>query len=183
MSSPPSSSKAGHATSSSSQKDDTAADSELSALLDSALDDFGRLKNTDDEIDSIMENMDQEAAQKAASHFDSLLKNLTLNTAANQQNAEATTNNPAMSSSSSTPQTPMTEEERRAAENFQKMLKTLVEAEEKAINETRTNPEAQPSEAEAAEASAFLEQLKVITISLMENYILLVSSSRHIGFI
>lgn len=58
-------------------------DGELSALLDSALEDFGRARNTDAELDSMMETMDREAAQKAASSFDSMMRNFT-NNASNQ---------------------------------------------------------------------------------------------------
>ncbi|VDM40771.1 unnamed protein product [Toxocara canis] len=129
------------------QKED-AVDGELSALLDSALDDFGRARNTDDEIDSMMETMDREAAQKAATNFDSMMRNFSINVT--QQGANAC---------SSTPQTPMSEEERRAAENFQKMLKTLVEAEEKAIRENQMGAEA-VNDCELAEANAFLQQLR-----------------------
>lgn len=49
-------------------------DDELSALLDSALTDFGRVRNTDDELDSMMETMDQQAVEKAAQKFDEVMK-------------------------------------------------------------------------------------------------------------
>lgn len=52
------------------------ADSDLSALLDSALADFGRTRNTDDELDSVMDAMDQQAVQKAAQKFDDVMKTL-----------------------------------------------------------------------------------------------------------
>ncbi|VDO65755.1 unnamed protein product [Onchocerca flexuosa] len=50
------------------------AETDLSALLDSALEDFGRTRNTDDELDSMMDTMDQQAVQKAAQKFDDVMK-------------------------------------------------------------------------------------------------------------
>uniref|UniRef100_A0A915ACY3 Peroxin-19 n=1 Tax=Parascaris univalens TaxID=6257 RepID=A0A915ACY3_PARUN len=123
-------------------------DGELSALLDSALEDFGRARNTDAELDSMMETMDREAAQKAASNFDSMMRNLT-NGASSQPG----------NTNSSSPQTPMTEEERHAAENFQKMLKALVEAEEKAIRENQMDT-GNTADCDIADANAFLQQLR-----------------------
>lgn len=52
------------------------ADNDLSALLDSALADFGRVRNTDDELDSMMDTMDQQAVQRAAQKFDDVVKTL-----------------------------------------------------------------------------------------------------------
>lgn len=52
------------------------ADNELSALLDSALDDFGSIRNTDDEIDLMMASYDEAAAEKAAKNFDSIIKDI-----------------------------------------------------------------------------------------------------------
>lgn len=49
-------------------------ESDLSALLDSALADFGRARNTDDELDSMMDTMDQQDVQKAAQKFDDVMK-------------------------------------------------------------------------------------------------------------
>lgn len=46
---------------------------DLSALLDSALADFGRTRNTDNELDSMMDVMDQQAVQKAVQKFDNVL--------------------------------------------------------------------------------------------------------------
>lgn len=53
----------------------------------------------------------------------------------------------------------MTADERKAAENFQNMLKTLVEAEQKALNEHLSNENDQDSY-DRATAEAFIEQLK-----------------------
>ncbi|TKR78143.1 hypothetical protein L596_018999 [Steinernema carpocapsae] len=49
---------------------------DLSALLDSALADFGKQRNTDDELDTLMNEMDQAAAQKAAKDFETMLKQM-----------------------------------------------------------------------------------------------------------
>lgn len=54
----------------------------------------------------------------------------------------------------------MTEEERHAAENFQKMLKALVEAEEKAIRENQMDT-GSAADCDIADANAFLQQLRV----------------------
>lgn len=53
----------------------------------------------------------------------------------------------------------MTEEERKAAENFQNMLKALVEAEQKALNEHSS--EESSKDYDRASAEAFISQLKV----------------------
>lgn len=50
-------------------------DEELAALLDSALEDFGRPRNTDDELDVMMETLDIKDAEKAAQRFDEAVKN------------------------------------------------------------------------------------------------------------
>ncbi|CAJ0580885.1 unnamed protein product, partial [Mesorhabditis spiculigera] len=51
-------------------------DDELANLLDSSLKDFGKQKNTDDDLDDIMAAHDQEAARKAAADFNEMLKNM-----------------------------------------------------------------------------------------------------------
>uniref|UniRef100_A0A915PME8 Peroxin-19 n=1 Tax=Setaria digitata TaxID=48799 RepID=A0A915PME8_9BILA len=123
-------------------KDET--ESDLSALLDSALADFGRTRNTDDELDSMMDTMDQQAAQKAAEKFDDVMR------------LQRSSNYPGTSSSESIP---MTEDERKAAENFQNMLKALVAAEQKALNERLPN-ESGEDDYDRASAEAFIGQLK-----------------------
>ncbi|VDN45023.1 unnamed protein product [Gongylonema pulchrum] len=57
-------------TTESKRDDNVADDEELSTLLDSALSDFGRFRNTDEELDSMMEVLDQEAVEKAIQNFD-----------------------------------------------------------------------------------------------------------------
>uniref|UniRef100_A0A1I7Z640 Peroxin-19 n=1 Tax=Steinernema glaseri TaxID=37863 RepID=A0A1I7Z640_9BILA len=46
---------------------------ELSTLLDNALADFGKQRNTDDDIDALMNDFDQQAAKKAAADFQKML--------------------------------------------------------------------------------------------------------------
>ncbi|VDO63123.1 unnamed protein product [Onchocerca flexuosa] len=57
----------------------------------------------------------------------------------------------------------MTEDERKAAENFQNMLKALVEAEQKTLNEHPPNEDGQ-DDYDRASAETFIEQLKAIKI-------------------
>jgi hypothetical protein len=60
----------------------TAADAELSQLLDDALQDFGANRrataaaNSDAELDELMSTMDRDAAQKAAKDFETMLTQL-----------------------------------------------------------------------------------------------------------
>ncbi|EJD75508.1 hypothetical protein LOAG_17358 [Loa loa] len=123
-------------------------ESDLSALLDSALADFGRTRNTDDELDSMMDTMDQQAVQKAVQKFDDVMKTL-----------QGSSSHPNVSS----PETmQMTVDERKAAENFQNMLKTLVEAEQKALNEHPPNEDDQHGYNRAS-AGAFIEELKKLS--------------------
>ncbi|CAG9539230.1 unnamed protein product [Cercopithifilaria johnstoni] len=120
-------------------------ENDLSALLDSALADFGRTRNTDDELDSMMDTMDQHAVQKAAQKFDDVMKTL-----------QKSNSRPSINLSE---ETQMTADERKAAENFQNMLKTLVEAEQKALSEHSSNEDGQDSY-DRASAEAFIGQLK-----------------------
>lgn len=48
-------------------------DEDLTSLLDSALADFGKPKNTDDEIDEMMDELDAKAVEKAVKHFDEIM--------------------------------------------------------------------------------------------------------------
>ncbi|KAM3722184.1 putative peroxisomal biogenesis factor [Dirofilaria immitis] len=121
------------------------AETDLSELLDSALADFGRTLNTDDELDSMMDSMDQQAVQKAAQKFDNVMK--TFQSSSNHPNAN----------SSETVE--MTADERLAAENFQNMLKALVEAEQKALNEHPLDEDGQDNY-DRDGAETFIEQLK-----------------------
>ncbi|KAL3997755.1 Pex19 family protein [Acanthocheilonema viteae] len=118
-------------------------ESDLSALLDSALADFGRTRNTDDELDSMMDAMDQQAVRKAVQKFDDAMKTL------QESNS--------YSNSSEVAQ--MTDDERKAAENFQNMLKTLIEAEQKTLTEHSSNENSQDSY-DRTSAEAFIGQLK-----------------------
>ncbi|KAK6105187.1 Pex19 family protein [Brugia pahangi] len=120
-------------------------ENDLSALLDSALADFGRTRNTDDELDSMMDTMDQQAVQKAVQKFDDVMKTV-------QRSSSRTSVN-----SSETIQ--MTVDERKAAENFQNMLKTLIESEQKALDEHPPNKDDQHSYDQDS-AEAFIRQLK-----------------------
>ncbi|VDN00932.1 unnamed protein product [Thelazia callipaeda] len=138
-------------------KDKTGND--LSALLDSALSDFGRTRNTDDEIDSLMNAMDEHAAQKAAQKFDVLMK---------MHQDEYTRLQPSGSSSETTR---MTTEERKAAENFQTMLKALIDAEQKTLTEYPPK-ENGDNDYNRASAENFIERLKASLIinSILEEY-------------
>uniref|UniRef100_A0A0R3RTU6 Peroxin-19 n=1 Tax=Elaeophora elaphi TaxID=1147741 RepID=A0A0R3RTU6_9BILA len=126
-------------------------ENDLSALLDSALADFGRTRNTDNELDSMMDTMDQQAVQKAAQKFDDVMKTL------HKSNSHPVLFH--LQDVNSPEAVQMTAEERKAAENFQNMLKTLVEAEQKALNEHSPSDNDQDS-FDRASAEAFIGQLK-----------------------
>lgn len=51
-------------------------ENELSDLLDSALNDFGKFKTTDDDLDDYMSSLDRDAAQKAATNFHEMLEKM-----------------------------------------------------------------------------------------------------------
>ncbi|VDM94213.1 unnamed protein product [Onchocerca ochengi] len=121
------------------------AETDLTALLESALEDFGRTRNTDDELDSMMDTMDQQAVQKAAQKFDDVLKTFQSSSTHTDVNSAETGQ--------------MTADERKAAENFQNMLKALVEAEQKTLNEHPPNEDGQDNY-DRASAETFIEQLK-----------------------
>ncbi|VDN42473.1 unnamed protein product [Gongylonema pulchrum] len=54
----------------------------------------------------------------------------------------------------------MTAEERKAAESFQNMLKALIEAEQKALNEHATGENSEARDYDRASAEDFIAQLK-----------------------
>lgn len=67
---------------------------DLSTLLDSALADFSKPKNTDDELDSLMAKMDAEAMEKAAQNFDKSIQKKKQNFAAYSDTANLDKVNP-----------------------------------------------------------------------------------------
>ena len=55
------------------------ADEDLSKLLDSALNDFGKTKLSDDDFDEFMANQDKKEVQKAAKDFQQMLEQMVTN--------------------------------------------------------------------------------------------------------
>jgi peroxin-19 len=63
---------------------------DLSDLLDNALQDFGKKKNTDDDLDEFMAGIDREAAQQAAKNFQVMLENMVTTIEKDHQKEEET---------------------------------------------------------------------------------------------
>lgn len=62
---------------------------DLTELLDSALNDFGKTKTSDDDLDDFMSSLDRDAAQKAAANFHEMLEKMAKTTVAeNKENQE-----------------------------------------------------------------------------------------------
>ncbi|MFH4979078.1 hypothetical protein AB6A40_005787 [Gnathostoma spinigerum] len=129
-------------------KDKKGDDKELAALLDTALADFGRTKNTDDELDLAMEDMDRQAMEKASLNFDNLIKDI------NDKCSKASVSNKNVEFKS--------ESERKAAETFQNMIKALIEAGEKNFNEKSASGVSGSSAADVG-LHEYLERMKELS--------------------